>query len=213
MNQIVNEFLFKLDVIAPFLAIVYLFINHARSFSNRTLFAFVMVQFSLNVLSAFLQDKQINNLWVYHLNCVATHILFSIYFVRVFRTKWLVGCGLFLFGLCYVFLVYRIQPRTVFPSYSYALSSFVLVIYALILLNKVINEIPTFHILSLKEFWLISGVLTYFGSAFLIFISYHYLSEVAPKQVYILWQVHNVFLGLSCAVFIKATTCKQWMRE
>jgi len=213
-----REFLFKLDIIAPLFALFFVGILQARekkvgSFSNYVLIAFFILQLVLNVLAGYLQSIKIPNLWVYHLNCQLTHVVFTCYFVAAISKKQIVYAGLTVFIIADIVLLLSVQPYEVFPSYPYALSSFILVCYALVLLNIVIDKIPTFHILSLKEFWLTAGVLTYFGSAFLIFISYHYLSEVATRNIYILWQLHNIFIGLGCIIFTKALTSKQWIRK
>jgi hypothetical protein len=218
MNTIIKEILFKLDIIAPlFVLLLVLTLRLKRkkvgSFSNYTLIVFILLQLILNALAGFLQYKGIYNLWVYHLNCQVTHIIFTFYFLRTIRRKRIVYAGFCTFVLADLVFLLSIQPYNSFPSYPYALSSFILVIYALIILNSVIDKIPTFHILSLKEFWLSAGILTYFGSAFLIFISYHYLSEVSLSNVSILWQVHNTFIGLSCIIFSKAITSNQWIQE
>jgi|GEM_PF-2372006 len=213
-----KEFLFKLDIIGPLSVLLFtliLALNKRRisSFSNRILIAFVLAQLILNAIAAYLQSERINNLGVYHLNCLISLVIFSWYFMKVIRQKKIVSLGLIIFFILDFILLLTGHPFKMFPSYQYALSSFILVLYGLLLLNTIIEQIPTFSILSLKEFWITTGVLTYFGSSFLVFISYHYFSEVLPRNVYILWQVHNVFLALGCLFFLKAITSKQWIVE
>lgn len=211
---ILREFLFKLDVIAPFIALLFAIIwlvQKKKITSNSILIAIILVQVVLNTTEAYLQFMKINNLRIYHLNCILTHVIFTYYFLNALKQKWIVYTGVTVFLVANLLLGLTITSYEAFPSYPFAISSFILVVYALVLLNKVIELIPTFHILSLKEFWLVAGVLTYFGSSFLIFISYHYFSDVSPKNVSILWQVHNIFLALSCIIFIKAITSRQWL--
>lgn len=218
MNDIFKEFLFKLDIIAP--GITLLFIGsrwmgrgYRGSFSNRILVAYLVLELCLNAVAGYLHYKTLPNLWVYQLNCQLTHLAFTIYFFRALKRNRIVVIGFSFYLIANLILLFSRQLVNLFPSYSYAASSFILVVYALTQFNKLIAKIPTIHILSLKEFWLNTGILTYFGSAFLIFISYQYLSNVSPKNVYILWQVHNIFLALSCITFAKAVFSRQWIHR
>jgi hypothetical protein len=211
-----NNFLFKLDIIAPVISSLFciwhvVVTKNKIIFSDYYLFVFFALQLMLNSWSAYLQFKEINNLWVYHLNCFINYLLFTFYFLHVLKKNTVVYAGLSIFFILSVIFFLNFQSYDKFPSYSYALSSFIVVIYALLFLNRFLGNEPYFPLLSLKEFWIITGVLTYFGSTFFIFISYNYLSEVAPKSVYVLWQLQNVFLSFSCIIFCKAIASKQWI--
>lgn len=225
MNSIFREFLFKLDILAPFFALLFVLIRvvqKKRAFVNadKALIIFLLLQLVLNTIAGYLQFRQLDNLFIYRLNCLLSHFLFTWYFFTVFTRKKLLYAGLSVFILIEVIIflypqtyIYKNQVYIAFPSYSFALSSFILSVYALSLLNIIIEKIPTFHIFSLKEFWFITGILMYFGSAFFIFVSYQYLSQMSTKNIEVLWQVHNIFLALSCIIFLKAITGKQWIRE
>lgn len=210
-----KEVLYKLDIIAPLIALLvtaalYFRRKHIRSFSSFILISFLGLQLVLNSIAGYLHFILVNNLWVYHVNCLVTYLLFTYYFTRIASKKAII-ISFLVFAVIEIYLISFVQTYKEFPSYSYAVAAFSMVIYGLLFLNKIIDDIPTYEILSLKEFWLITGILTYFGSNFLIFISFHYLSEVSGKNVSIIWQLHNVFLALSCFIFLRAIRSKQWM--
>jgi len=178
------------------------------------LLTFILLQIILNGLANFLQHHKINNLWIYHLNCIVTQGIFSVYFYHIFpsqRKKKLVVYAVILFVFYYIINILLIQPYNTFNSYSYALSAFFMVSFALVGFYEWMKELPAYNIVHLKEFWGSAGVLFYFGSSFFIFISFQYLSLVSPKNVGILWWLHNVFLALGCFLFLKAIFSKQWI--
>jgi len=214
-----SSLLVYLDIMAPLLvftlvlfAILYKGVRLIKL--DLILLSFILLQIVLNGLANFLQDNQINNHWVYHLNCIATQTIFSIYFYELFsspRKKKLVLYGLALFVVFYVMILFFIQPYNIFNSYSYALGAFFIVTFGLISFYGWMQGLPAYNILRLKEFWGSAGVLFYFGSSFFIFISYQYLSLVSAKNVGILWKLHNVFLTLGCFLFLKAIFSRQWI--
>jgi len=211
-----KEVLFKLDLIAPvigLLAAIFYFVIRKNPYSpsDRIVVLFLSTELILNTLAASFQQYEKSNLWIYHLNCVVVHILFSWYFLKLLLRQRIVAVGFIVFSLSVIILELKIQTFDSFPSYIYSISSFIVALYALCFLNQIIDTLPAYHILSVKEFWVIAGVLTYFGSSFFIFISYSYLSFVSPKKVFVLWQFHNIFLFFGCIVFIKAFNCTKWI--
>jgi len=215
----VNLFFIYLDITAPlavFLMVLFAVLYRGMQLMifDRILVSFLLGQVLLNSLANFLQDHQINNHWVYHLNNITTQVIFSIYFYYLFtdaNKKRLVLYGSLFFILFYVVNIVLIQPYYTFNSYSYAMGAFLFVAFALMSFYSWIESLPATNILLLKEFWGAAGILFYFGSSFFIFISYEYLSVVSAKNVGILWKLHNVFLTLGCFLFLKAIFSRQWI--
>ena len=82
----VNLFFIYLDITAPlavFLMVLFAVLYRGMQLMifDRILVSFLLGQVLLNSLANFLQDHQINNHWVYHLNCITTQVIFSIYLV------------------------------------------------------------------------------------------------------------------------------------
>ncbi len=213
-----SKILVYLDIAAPLIALVigvlfFLFKKRKMVLSDRVILVFLAVEVILNTLSNVLQNNLINNHWVYHLNGMVTQSLFTFYFFRSLHSKRFVMIS-FLFFVSFWFVnMMWIQSYSTFNSYSYAAGVFLIVVYALINFKEIIDELPMFAILELKDFWMLAGILTYFGSCFFIFSSYNYLSAVSPGNVGILWKTHNIFLAAGCILFFKAIDCKQWIRK
>jgi hypothetical protein len=210
-----NEFLVFQDIVAPLIALllgVFLFYRNKRTigYPDTLLVYFLICQVALNTTAPILQAYDINNHFVYHLNCLITVVIFTTYFLRSLNYKPVVVAGLCAFLIFWAINILWIQPYYRFNSYSYSMGAFFIVLCSLLNFREIITQMPTEKILSLKDFWILTGLLTYFGSCFFIFISYNYLSQIDSVNVGILWKIHNVFLSLGCVIFLKAFSCKQW---
>ena len=209
-----------LDITAPSITLsaaflIFLFRRVKPNFIDFTLISFLLLQVVLNKWADHLQDSEINNHWLYHLNCVLIQVLFTGYFLKIFKEKKIKKMIAITFSCFIIFAVLNaafIQPYNTFNSYSYALGSLLIVSYCLLSFHYLIDKLPSSNLLSLKEFWAGAGILIYFGSCFFIFISYHYLSIVSQKNVGILWMAHNIFLALGCVFFLITFTRQKWIQ-
>jgi hypothetical protein len=214
-----TRILIYLDFAAPLIMLVVaLFIlNTKRIKPNRqslVLLYFLFVQALLNGGADFLMDYRINNHWVYHFNCIISHLLFSIFFLSLPGNKVLIiKYGFILFSFFWILNIGLIQGSLVFNSYSYALSGLVMVIYSMNSLKLMLDNPRSRNLLIISDFSTIAGVLIYFGCSFFIFISYSYLSEVSSRNVGVLWRMHNVFLTFGCILFLKAILQNKWIQE
>lgn len=210
-----------LDLFAPTLS---LFVIIVSVFSGRVqlakadciLLIFIILQVLLNAIATYLQFVLTNNHWVYILIGLTSHMVFGYYFwhfpgFKQVRRLVIIGLMLyFIFG----FISWRwIYGFNQFNSYLIALGSFCIVVYCLASIHYWFQMALTSPILDLKDFWISAGVLFYFGSSFLIFLSYHYLSVNVPGQIGIVWRIHNVFLAIACFLFNKAIFKKEWIRK
>ncbi len=214
----VNNFLFYLDIMAPLIVLllaVFFFKVKQRTivYPDYLLLYFFLCQAFLNTMASVLQSKQLTNHWLYHINSFITVIIFTTYFLTSLKNKNAIISGFFLFVAFWLVNIIWLQPYDTFNSYSYSLGAFLIVLFSLLSFRELIVQMPVQEILSLKDFWMLAGLLTYFGSCFFIFISYNYLSGVAPKNVGVLWKIHNIFLAVACVLFFKAIACNQWIHK
>ncbi|HJW16065.1 MAG TPA: hypothetical protein VJ499_03045, partial [Flavisolibacter sp.] len=84
-----NLFFIYLDITAPlavFLVVLFAVLYRGLQLLpfDRILISFLLAQVLLNSLANFLQDRLVNNHWVYHLNCITTQLIFTIYFFHLF---------------------------------------------------------------------------------------------------------------------------------
>lgn len=215
---VVNNFLFYLDVVAPLTVLcltvlLFYFKKKQIVFSDYLLIYFLISQCILNTVAPVFQSKLLNNHWLYHVNSLITIIIFTLYFLTSLNNKKIIFSGLLVFLIFWLVNIVWLQHYHTFNSYSYSLGAFLIVLLSLLNFRELIIQIPVQRILSLKSFWILSGLLTYFGSCFFIFISYNYLSEIDPQNVGILWRIHNIFLAVACVLFFKAIACKQWIQK
>jgi hypothetical protein len=217
-DYMLENLLLKLDTIIPltilFVSVFYVASKNLKpTFPDYFLFTFLALEFLLNLIASMLERKGINNHWVYHLNCFVTQGIFSYYFSRVLMKSRMVYLTYLIFIIFYFIVLLWAQKYNQFPSYSYAFGSFLIVLYTFFNFEQLIDQMPSESLFYLKDFWLLTGALTYFGSCFLIFVSYNYLSEVSPENVGILWRIHNLFFTFSCIIFMKSIMSKQWIAK
>lgn len=181
-----------------------------------TLLLFMSLQLLLNAVATYLQFNLINNHWVYLLIGSTSHLVFAFYywyFPGFKQVRRIIIIGLFVYLVFGFFSLRWIYGFDQFNSYLIALGSFCIVVYCLASIHYWFQMSLISPILSLKDFWISAGVLFYFGSSFLIFLSYHYLSVNVPGQIGIVWRIHNVFLAIACFLFNKAIFKKEWIRK
>ena len=212
------EILKYVDIITPalllFLAgVIYFYRNKKPKSKDFIILSYYGLQFFLNYFANFMQDQGRNNHWVYHLNSLCTILLLLLfYYIDILRSfkKYIIIT--FIFYLIFSILnLFFFQPINTFPSYSFALSSFLILFWELLHFKKILNDLPVTKISDTKDFWIGVSILFYFGSSFFIFISYNYLSGVSPKNVGILWRIHNVFFAINCLILFKALRTKKWI--
>lgn len=208
-----HPILFYLDIIAPLLvlslAVLFFYFSKQKIiYGDYIILLFLLWQAILNTAAPILQSRQINNHFLYHFNCLVTATIFTAYFYFSLKNKKFVLGGFLFFFIFWLINILFIQPYQEFNSYSYALAALLIVDFSLLNFYQLITHLPASNILRLKDFWILTGLLTYFGSSFFIFITYNYLSEIDPQNVGILWRTHNVFFFASSFIFLKALTCK-----
>jgi len=208
-----------LDVIGPLLTLLgCLLIKRIRFMeSDLVLLVFLIAQILLNGLANILQYNQINNHWVYLGNCFATQIIFTYYFYELViserNVRHIITTTSVCFLLFFCFNMIFIQSYKSFNSYSYSLGAFLLCIYSYFGFQNLMNYKSNDSIFDLKLFWSLSGILIYFGSSLLIFLSYNYLTIVSYSNVGTLWRIHNVFLTIGCILFFKSINSRIWIQK
>lgn len=214
-------FIVNLDLIGPLFSLIiaalFFYVKKTRpSFTDKIILSFWILQVILITIGLYLLENRINNHWIYHLNSFCSQLLFARYYYCILdtpRQKKLVLMGLLLFVVFYLIEIFFIHSLYTFNSYSYALNALLIVGYAYMSLRMLINNLPTENVLHLKIFWFAAAIFLYFGASFFIFISYHYLSQVLARHVGILWRMHNLFLGISCVIFLKTIASKTWISK
>lgn len=220
MIDFLKHFWIYLDTVMPLLVLLITafikFRNPKFSKSDYYIISYLLVQLILNGASNYLSEHDINNQWIFHLNAFISQTIFSIYFYSFLNsstTKRVIRVVFFMYFCFFVVSILFIQRINFFNSYTFALGSFNIVIYALLGFRVILNELPTKKLYAMKEFWFFTALLTYFGNCFFIFVTYNYISDIAPNRVGVLWLFNNIFLSACCILFFISTISKEWIHK
>lgn len=85
-----------------------------------------------------------------------------------------------------------IQQPYQFNTYSSYLGSLLLLLFSVVYLNKLMNNLQVDAIQSLPMFWISFGVLAYFGGTLFLFLFNNVLMKHQPTNHQLVWVLHNV---------------------
>lgn len=214
--------LYNLDIISPLFVLVYFFFNKSKAEGAFLWFIlFVAALFFSSFAGMLLIEipklcgykKGLNNLFVYHIGCIA--FVFTLYkffsIILISKTSRIIDT---LFIILFIILsiyniIYQTRTFTIYGLTSIWVAVKCLSYYAYKFNNPAVEDI-----LKSRIFWIISGLFLYFTVAFFIFISYDFFTigilkgELSPILGGF-WLLQNIILTLSCGFYIKAITCKQ----
>lgn len=210
MLKYIDIFFLYLDVTAGLVAFFFvtlLFIKRKFCFTERVSAIFIITQAILNVIANTLMEYSISNHSIYLLNALCTQVIFGYYFYNLFKSyfkftfliKWLV----IVFVFIVFYLIFITNDKINYTTYSLSVNAFLIVVYCLISFWKLVFKENNLAIYNTKQFYLLAALLVYFGSSFVIFLSHNYLAIIIPKQVWIIWRVHNLFFGIAFFFFVR----------
>ncbi len=205
-----------LDVVPPFLLIVFALASPQITIRRDYIFWYLVVQTLLNTISMIIyQVFDGSNLIIYNTNCVIVFLILSGYFASILQFK---DTKKIIIGVAVLFLVVLIFNALKFEhivdqfnSNMYGLAAFIVVVYCfLYYLQNLLN--PTKDIVQTVDFWYVTGLLTYYASSFFIFITFNYLMQSNSQYntgIKILWPIHNVLFLVMCGYLFKGMLCKR----
>ena len=205
-----------LDVVSPFLLLLFAVSAPGVTFRKDYIFWYLVTQLVFNSVSTLIQliDNG-NNLAYYNASCIITFIILSAYFASILQvkgTRMVVTIGSALFVGISVVNAFKFEHiLNEFNSIMYGLAAFILVIYCfLYYLQNLLN--PTQDIMHSKDFWYVTGILTYYTSSFFIFVTFNYLTQSSGHYnngIKLLWPIHNIFFLVMCGYLFKGMLCKR----
>ena len=162
----------------------------------KVLLGLTVTTFLLNGLSNVFWLQKMNNLFLsnFHtlLEFILVYMIYHMSFTRKNVRKWmrwiLVGFTL-LFSLNMIFL----QGFWLLNTYTKALESIILIVFALMNFSQIMNELKVERITGYPMFWLSSGILIYFSSNIFIFILSNYFLNYSTEFYVRIWAIHAVF--------------------
>ncbi len=222
MWHLIKDILYNLDTIGPLCVLVYFLISKAKLEGAFLWFIlFVAALFVSNLVSLleieiprnFGNKKPLNNLFIYHIGCIAYVFTLYKFFSKILTlksSKIIDILFLIPFAILSVYnFIYFTRTFTI-----YGLTSIWVAVKCLSYYAQKFKDPDLEDILESWIFWVVSGMFLYFTVTFFIFISYDFftigilrgtLSPIVSSS----WLVGNIILALSCAFYIKGARCKQ----
>lgn len=122
------------------------------------------------------------------INFIIIILVYHIVLKKKYRLYFIITGSLFL-----VFALYNIFffQKTELNSYTYALSSFLMMGYFILYFYRLMVELPSLHLHRLPMFWFNSGFLIYRAGTLLLFIFRPYLIHVLNDDLLLYWSFHN----------------------
>lgn len=203
--------LIYLDAISSLL-IFFLALFSKISVRREGVLIFIAVQAVLNT-TAVIMDQWFNqpNLFVYHINCLLSVFILVRYFesiLSISRIRLFSAITLVVFYSFYLLTFFLDEGFATFNSKSFGLASLLIVIFCLLYYWQNIKHPTTSRIIKSRDFWYVTGILTYYTCNFFIFISYRVLTQSHIEHVGILWKIHNVFFLMMCLYIFAGMLCK-----
>ena len=211
-----KEILKYLDFIAPLIALIFILLNKMvlKQKAIKYLFYFLIVQLffngiaiSITLIHKYFLHNSGNNLIFFHLNCLFSFYILLNYFkeINIIKRKvWL----LLIFLISYISYLVIEDGFFLFNSVGFSLASLVIIIlcfkyYYFLLKNPQVDNFFYSH-----DFWITTGLLTYYVCNFIIFLTFSYLAKSTPHTGN-LWLFHNVVFAILCIYLIKGVSCKK----
>lgn len=195
-----------MNIVAPAFILVPLFtaaINYRRlSVAAKVLAVYLLFDALVSIASSALAYHHLPNTPLYHFATMVDTVLLLYFFLMVFAGKHWAGylkLAMVVFPLLAVLNILFVQPLFSFNSYMLSLKSILIICLCFLywwqyepVAGKAWKQIPL-H-------WIVSGLLLYFSSAFLLFTFSDFLISVSSRSSFIvLWNIHA---GLSVMMFL-----------
>jgi hypothetical protein len=199
-----------LDTVPPLLLLIMAFAT-VREPRRDYIVYFLGGQCLFNGYANLLNELEKDNLFAYSLNFSWAYFILSLYFAKIYSSRFL---GLILLSAVVLYQLHSLttlQPfntTATFNSLSFGTISLLITLYCLIYYTRQLSKQPTENILRVRDFWYITGIFTYYTSNFFIFLTYSTLIGQNLANIGIIWKIHNVVFLLMCLYFFVGLQCK-----
>ncbi|GAB3491627.1 hypothetical protein GCM10027341_04860 [Spirosoma knui] len=168
-------------------------------------------QFLFNGYANFLNELKRDNLFAYSLNFAWTNFLLSQFFIKLYSNRyftWLLLLSTLLYQVNVLSTTQTASTTATFDSSSFGLVSLLMTLYCIVYYTKQLSQQPTENILTVRNFWYVNGLFTYYTSNFFIFLTYNALTKMNVANIVVIWRVHNVVFLIMCVYFFVGLRCK-----
>lgn len=182
--------------IYPLIVCCVSFLRQASVF--RVICLFVIVAFTVEVLSTILWYNQKNNLFLLHIYTPIELLIISIFYYNIFKRyvkKWIIPLLCCLFIICSIFDSLFIHGISNFNIYARSIESIIIISYSLFFFYKKLGESNIKSTLSFPLDLINSAFLIYFSISFFLFLFSNYIND-ETLATYIAWGIHAIALWL-----------------
>lgn len=201
---------YYMGVIAPSFILVPLLIALFRyrrlPADGKLMFYYLLLETVVSTIATWLVFERSTNLPLFHFSTIIETLLLLYYFILISRhtiySPWLYGM-LIVFPLLALLNILFLQPLSAFNSYALSLKA--LLIIACCFLYWWYHELPAGKSWSSSpQNWILSGLLLYFSSSFILFTFSNVIIAATSKNIsLLLWNIHatlTIFMYLLIAV-------------
>jgi hypothetical protein len=162
-----------------------------RSQSIKLVSALFGLSFVCNLSSYFLISTGLTNIPGSAYDLISFIIVCGIYnvaFNKRFTREILIVCVIYS-AICIINLLYFQQTSN--ASFNKLISSFIVIIFAIIYFYRLLLDLPTSHIQRLPMFWINSSFLIYNAGSLFLFAFTTYIVTVLDNDLLAYWSYHN----------------------
>ncbi len=215
-----------LEPISYFIFFVF-FLFYSRIEKSNKIWAFLCYYFISSFL-LFIATKRVfaetNNISLYNLHLLLTSLVYCFYFYNLLVIK---RKRLFFYSMATLSIGYYIvknillKDAAVFDSFGFSLISAFVILCLFFYFWQEINQFSESEIFISFDFWYSSSLFLYHLGAFIIFLSYYFLTQriiddYSAKHrdtLTLLWGIHNILLFLSSLTTISGTLWITYRRK
>lgn len=212
LGPIVNKAINYFDTIPPLLLLIMAFVTMRKPREDYVVW-FLAGQFVFNGYANLLNELEIDNLFAYSLNFSWAYFILSMYFARLYRSlslKWVILSLVILYQVNSLMTLDVHDIIAMFNSKSFGAISLLITLAGLLYYARRLAVQPTENILTVRDFWYVNGIFTYYASNFFIFLTYNTLISRNHNNadIGLVWKLHNVVFLVMCIYFFVGMRCK-----
>jgi len=184
--------------------VVALIVNKYLKAEYKLLFIYVAIAIIVEILTTYLNDRAINNFFIFRFFSLVEFTLFSLFYYSFFRKYFnsiIILCIIPIFAAV-AFVDYKINGLNEMDSFTTSVECILLGAYSLYLFYFVLQRLIFKNLLSEPIFWINSAVLLYFAGDLLLFLFSNDLLKTDIKKHEFLWGFIHSFCNMFYNVFL-----------
>lgn len=197
------------DTLFPFFTLCVMLFNFKKLPGDmKIIFWYLFITVVLFLISNYLADRTVNNLFLYHLYTLVTFTAVSC-FLYIQKLDVLLNKLIKInYAIVFIFIILNsvyFEPLTVFDSNAIMLTGFFTIVYSIAYFILILRNDQNLTRTRTHTFWAISGFFIYASGTFLIFYFFKYSNQFFKSLASQFWQVQNIILIFKNLFFLIAT--------